>query len=287
MIKRNKNGLTEKEFLERYNPGNYPKPSVTVDAMIFRMKEDLSCMQVLLIQRKDHPCLDQWALPGGFINMDESAYEAVCRELQEETGLTGMYMEQLYTMNKPDRDPRMRIIDIAYIALLPYEKASDVIAGDDAKNAVWFDITFTDDVMELSNREEYIKIKYVLTPELFKNGRITITNPVPHQTGTESLAFDHAEIILEGLMRLRSKVLYTDIAFNLVPEEFTMPDLQKVYEVISGKKMYSKNFREKARLKVERLQGTAKPLSSTRVSALYKYKEDMTDNKEVVLGNTL
>lgn len=273
MKKINKDGLTEEEFLKSYNPGDYPKPSVTVDIMVLRMKEDLSCMQILLIQRSNHPYMDQWALPGGFIDMNESAYEAACRELQEETGLTDVYMEQLYTMSKPNRDPRMRIIDISYIALLPYEKRDEVTAGDDAKNAVWFDISLKDDEMVLSNKEEYVKIRYTLTQELFKNGRVAVKNPVPHQTGNEALAFDHSEIILEGLMRLKNKVMYTDVAFNLVPEEFTLPDLQNVYEVILGKELYAKNFRDKVEQKVVNLQRKYKPLSSSRISTLYKYKE--------------
>ena len=119
MEKRNENGLTEKEFLEQYKPGDYERPSVTVDMLVLGMSEKLDGLKVLLIQRKDHPFIDCWALPGGFVNMDESTYQAACRELEEETGLKNVYMEQLYTMSNPDRDPRMRVIDVSYIALIP------------------------------------------------------------------------------------------------------------------------------------------------------------------------
>lgn len=119
-MERNAAGLTEAEFLANYNPGDYERPSVTVDMMVLRIKQDFSCLQILLIKRKDHPFINCFALPGGFINIRESAYEAACRELQEETGLTNIYLEQIYTMSKPDRDPRMRVIDIAYAALLPF-----------------------------------------------------------------------------------------------------------------------------------------------------------------------
>lgn len=95
MEKRNENGLTEKEFLEQYKPGDYEKPSVTVDMLVLGMSEKLDGLKVLLIQRKDHPFIDCWALPGGFVNMDESTYQAACRELEEETGLKDVYMEQL------------------------------------------------------------------------------------------------------------------------------------------------------------------------------------------------
>lgn len=269
---RNADGLTEAEFLAQYNPGNYERPSVTVDMMVLRMKEDLNNLQILLIQRKDHPCIGQWALPGGFINIDESAYEAACRELQEETGLTDVYLEQIYTMSKPDRDPRMRIIDIAYAALLPYGADSEAVAGDDASNALWFDIDFKNGMLNLHNDENNIKIIYDSKQKIFNNGRIEIKNYVPFLISEEALAFDHVDIIFEGLMRMRNKLMYTDIAFNLVPEEFTLVDLQKVYEVILERKLYKTNFREQIEGKVVETGENTKPITSRRTSRLYKYK---------------
>ena len=94
MEKRNKNGLTEKEFLEQYNPGDYERPSVTVDMMVLRMRDDLECLQILLIQRGDHPYIGCWALPGGFVGIDESTYTAACRELEEETGLKAKVLDE-------------------------------------------------------------------------------------------------------------------------------------------------------------------------------------------------
>ena len=273
MRKRNAKGLTEAEFLAQYNPGNYERPSVTVDMMVLRMKPDLSGLQILLIQRKDHPYIDCWALPGGFINIDESAYEAACRELQEETGLTEVYLEQLYTMSKPDRDPRMRIIDISYIALLPFRYTKQEQAGDDAKDAAWFDIAFTDDKMVFKNKEREYTLDYRLHKKEFTNGILKIENFVPQQVSEDALAFDHAEIILEGFMRLRNKVMYTDIAFNLVPEEFTLPDLQRVFEIILGRELYKTNFRDKIENKTEETGGKAKPLTSRRAAKLYRYKQ--------------
>ena len=182
-MERNAAGLTEAEFLANYNPGDYERPSVTVDMMVLRVKQDFSCLQILLIKRKDHPFINCFALPGGFINMRESAYEAACRELQEETGLTNIYLEQIYTMSKPDRDPRMRIIDIAYAALLPFGYQANVKAGDDAKDALWFDIDISDDHLRLHNEEKDIHIKYQLETKTFKNGILTIENKIPVQDG--------------------------------------------------------------------------------------------------------
>ena len=218
MEKVNADGLTEEEFLAKYQPGNYKRPSVTVDMMVLRMMQRLEGMEILLIQRKNHPYIDTWALPGGFVDIDESAYHAAARELQEETGLQDVYLEQLYTMSQPDRDPRMRVIDIAYIALLPYDKAVEAKAGDDAKDALWFQITYENHKIKLQNKEQNISIEYALIEKEFPNGVLKIKNYIPEQISEEALAFDHAQIILEGLMRLRNKVSYTDVAFKSCTE---------------------------------------------------------------------
>lgn len=272
-IKRDKNGLTEAEFLAQYKPGDYERPSVTVDIMVLRMKEDLSGMQTLLIKRGGHPYIDCWALPGGFVDMKESTYEAAARELEEETGLTDVYLEQIYTMNQPNRDPRTRVMSVLYAALLPYEKNAEVKAGDDAKDALWFDITMTDEYILLENKDRNLEIRYALKKKVFKNGRVTIENYVPVLASEEALAFDHSESVLESLMRMKNKVMYTDVAFNLVPEEFTLPDLQRVYECILGKGLYKANFRDKIAPHIVDLNKTAKPITSHKDAKLYKYKE--------------
>lgn len=165
---RNDAGLTEKEFLEQYRPSDYERPSVTVDMLVLCMSKYLDNLKVLLIQRKDHPYINCWALAGGFVGIDESAYQAACRELREETGIeSSTYLEQLYTMSRPDRDPRMRVIDIAYITLM---QEQPTVAGDDARKALWFDISLTKDFLELSNQDENIVIQYRLSKETFQNG---------------------------------------------------------------------------------------------------------------------
>lgn len=269
---KNKNGLTEKEFLEQYRPGDYDRPSVTVDMLLLGMNKTLDSLKILLIQRADHPYINCWALAGGFVNIDESAYTAACRELEEETGLKNIYMEQLYTFTQPDRDPRMRVIDIAYMALMP---ETQVKAGDDAKEAVWFDVKFTDEELIIENEERRIKIVYGLKKHIFKNGVVKYENYVPTLKSKEALAFDHVEIILEGLMRLRNKIDYTDIAFNLMQEEFTLSDLQRVYELILGKPIYKTSFRDKISNKVEELDKKGRSIVGNKSSKLYRYKGEM------------
>lgn len=253
----------------RQQQNDCERPCVTVDILVLGMSRLLDNLKLLLIQRNHHPYADCWALPGGFVNLNESAYTAACRELTKKTGLENIYLEQIYTFTQPDRDPRMRVIDIAYMALMP---AADVKSCNDAKDAVWFDVNFTDDRLLIENAERGIQMIYSLERKSFCNGVVRYENYVPCLKSEEALAFDHAEIILEGLLRLRNKVEYTDIAFNLVPEEFALSDLQKVYEVILGKEIYKANFRTKIADKVESLNKKGRSVIGNKSSLLYRYK---------------
>lgn len=267
---RNKNGLTEKEFLERYRPGDYSRPSVTVDNLIFTIDEKLNNLKILLIKRGDHPYMNCWALPGGFIDMNESAFEAANRELKEETGLEGIYLEQLYTYTQPKRDPRMRIIDIAYLALVPYLSP---VAGDDASDAAWFDVQIKNNYLLLSNEEKNIYMKYLLEDKSFSVGAICYDNRVPNLVSSDRLAFDHDLIVYDGLMRLRNKAEYTDIVFNLMKKHFTLPDLQRVYEIILGRPLYKKNFRDKIKDRVQESEIEIRSVCGERASKAYTYKK--------------
>lgn len=264
----NREGLTEREFLERYSPADYERPSVTVDMLLFAMSEKLDTLKVLLIQRKDHPYIGSWALAGGFVGISESAYEAACRELSEETGLSNVYLEQLYTMSKPERDPRMRVISIAYMALM---QEMPVVAGDDACDAVWCDVLFDDRKLCITNKEVGVDIRYGLRKKEFVNGVVKTVGYAPVLKSEDSLAFDHADIILEGLLRLRNKLEYSDIAFNLMNREFTLPDLQRVYEIILGRELYKVNFRSKMLGKVELTGRKGRSITGNRQSDLYRY----------------
>jgi 8-oxo-dGTP diphosphatase len=158
---------------------------------------------VLLIRRKRWPFEGMWAIPGGFVNPDESLEEAATRELQEETGVRDVYLEQLYTFGDPGRDPRTRVITVVYYALMRADQLN-VQAADDAEDAGWFRMYHLPD-----------------------------------------LAFDHRKILDYTLQRLRGKLEYTTIGFQLLAEEFTLRELQFVYEAILDRKLDKRNFRRK------------------------------------------
>ncbi len=246
---RDEKGLTETEFLAAYQPGIYPRPSVTVDMIVFAIDSLANAnlrksadqeLEVLLIQRKNHPFLHQWAIPGGFVDIDESLDDAAKRELREETGLENLYLEQLYTWGAVHRDPRMRVISTSYMALVNKEDLT-AKAGDDAMDAAWFSIRLTEKqdglLLQLYNSEKDITIRYqcVSSP----------VDPVFLPLDAQMLAFDHVQILYTALTRLRNKIEYTPLVFRLMPEEFTLSTLQKVYEAILGRKLLKANFRKK------------------------------------------
>ena len=176
-----------------------PDVAVAVDLVIFTVHD--GTLQVLLIERGIPPFKGQWALPGGFILERETLEEAARRELEEETGLRDVYLEQLYTFGDPDRDPRGRTVAVAYYALTP---PAPLRASTDAANAAWFPAA-----------------------------------------SPPKLAFDHAKILKIGLERLRSKLGYTTVGFELLPKQFTLPELQDLYEAILERPLDKRNFRKK------------------------------------------
>lgn len=193
------------EFMQNCVVYRYPKPDVTTDAVVFGLDLDEGKLNILLIRRgrEDEPFYDHWALPGGFLNMDEGLGKCARRELREETGVEPSYMEQLFTFGHPDRDPRGRVVTVAHMALVRPDQVT-VKADDDAKDAQWFNVD----------------------------------NLPP-------LAFDHDEIIDMGLRRLRGKLRWQPIGVDLLDAEFTLSDLQQVYEVILGHSTDKRNFRRK------------------------------------------
>jgi len=202
----------ESAFLEAYDPTRYPRPSVTVDLVIFTVRD--ADVKVLLVQRKEHPYRHEWALPGGFVRVKddpldqgESLLDAAHRELAEETGLPPRtaFLEQLYTYGRPGRDPRTRVISVAWYALIKPDLAPFVTAGTDAADVRWFSLT-----------------------------------QMP-----ERLAFDHESIIQTAVERIRGKIDYAPIAFNLVPETFTVAELRSVYSAVKGVPYDAGNFRRR------------------------------------------
>ncbi|WP_147060169.1 NUDIX hydrolase, partial [Sporosarcina luteola] len=260
--------LSEEEFIEQYKKtekNKYEKPSITTDMVIFtvatetvadKRKKAEKELQLLLIRRGGHPYKGDWALAGGFMGIDEDLDTAVQRELKEETGVDGVYAEQLYTWSAVDRDPRMRIVSVSYLALVDQEKLPPLQAGDDAEDVRWFTIKEKtveirdEEVSGMRRRTEEIELE-LTSGELKVSAtveKLTVTDRANTRTTMsitkrDGIAFDHAEIILYSLERLRGKVNYTNIAFNLVGNEFTLPDLQQVYEVILGRDLNKVQFR--------------------------------------------
>lgn len=211
-----------------YNADKYEKPSVTVDIVLFTvLRQEL---QVLLVKRDVAPYKNRWALPGGFVRPRENLEQAALRELSEETGVDDVYLEQLYTFGDVDRDPRMRVITVAYYALVPSTELH-LRASTDTSDARWFAI-----------------------------------GECPH------LAFDHDRIVAHALERMRNKIMYVPIAWGLLPETFTLTDLQNVYEVILGRTLDKRNFRKKV-LGSELLKPTRMVLKGGphRPPALYRF----------------
>ena len=268
---------TEEEFLKAYDSSKFEKLSMTTDILLISVssikqdnyrKTSEKKMSILLVKRDNYPYKDMWCLPGGFLNpTNETLDECAKRVLKNETNLTNIYLEQLFTFSDLERDPRMRVVSTSYIALVDKNCLSDKLVS----NASWFDITFIeekDNVVDivLDNGVEEIKfsIKKTLkekTTDRYKFS--TIKN--------NKLAFDHPVVILSGIERLKNKVNYTDIVFNMMPEYFTLGDLQQVYEVILGKKLLYPAFRRIIADKVEKTD-KVKTGGGHRPSALFRYK---------------
>jgi 8-oxo-dGTP diphosphatase len=178
------------------------RPAVTVDCVVFGFHPAGPGLQILLIERGITPFLGMQALPGGFVRPGETLEVAARRELQEETGLSETFLEQLYTFGNPNRDPRGWVITVAYYALV--FTGYRLVATADARAVAWHQV-----------------------------------NDLPQ------LAFDHAEIVALALERLRGKIRYRPIGFELLPEKFTLPQLQRLYETVLGRELDKRNFRKK------------------------------------------
>jgi 8-oxo-dGTP diphosphatase len=207
----------------------YPHPAVTTDVVLFTI--DDSRLKLLLISRASEPFAGQWALPGGFLEIDEDLKDGALRELREETGVSGIYLEQLRSFGRPGRDPRERVISVAYYALAPCERLT-VRAASDAAEASWFPVA-----------------------------------------DLPALAFDHAQIIQAAHERLVAKLDYSTIAFQFMPERFTLSELQQVYEILLDAELDKRNFRKWARA-LEQIEETdeQRRRGSHRPARLYRLK---------------
>jgi ADP-ribose pyrophosphatase YjhB (NUDIX family) len=218
-------------------------------------------LEVLLIKRGTKPYIGQWALPGGFLEGEETVGETALRELEEETGTNNVYLEQLYTFSEPKRDPRGRVLSCAFMSLIP-KNSVESRNDSDASDAAWFDLEY-----ERTRKGIY---KIVLTGrEQVLSASVQLSAEEPVILKNKGLAFDHAKIIVFAIERLREKLETTDIAFNLLPETFTLSEMQMIYEAISNEKYYPTAFRRKV---ISKVKATGKKTSSVghRPSALYK-----------------
>ena len=217
----------------KYDSSQYEKMSVAVDLLVFTIEDDR--LKLLMIEREEEPFAGKLALPGVFVGIDETLDAAAKRGIREETGLKDIYFEQLYTFGDVKRDPRMRIVSVSYMALVPLEKLT-FKAGKRTKDAYLVDV------------EELL-------------------------SSNTSVAFDHKKIIDYARWRLANKAEYTLIAFHLVPDGFTLPNLQKVYEILLGKPLYKANFRKKVAEFIEETEFQTSG-DAHRPSRIYRLKEE-------------
>jgi len=210
---------------------DYPRPALTVDIVTFSIR--IGQLNALLIKRIKDPYAGMWALPGGFLNIEESLEDATTRVLEEKTGLQEVYLEQLYTYGDPFRCPKDRVITVAYFALIPSNAPIKYEGGKEISQVSWFPI---DDLPQL--------------------------------------AFDHHDILNYALRRLRYKLEYSAVGFELLPELFTLSELQSTYEIILGESLDKRNFRRRI-LGANVIEPTQhKRTGEGRPAQLFRYRDD-------------
>ena len=266
---------SEEAFLKDYDSSVFEKLSMTTDILIMSVSnEDTGNYRklsekkfsILLVKRDNYPFKDKWCLPGGFVGIDETLDEAAKRVLKTETNLKDIYIEQLYTFSGIKRDPRMRVISTSYMALVDKNRLMDKLSA----NASWFNVFMLEDEksynVTLDNGIE--EIKFVVGKKL----RNKTTDRYDFNIiKNDKLAFDHPLVIVSGIERLKNKIEYTDIVFNMMPKYFTLGELQQVYEVILGKKLLDPAFRRIIANKVEKTD-KVQTGGGHRPSALFRYK---------------
>ncbi|HEY1728273.1 MAG TPA: NUDIX domain-containing protein [Candidatus Baltobacteraceae bacterium] len=238
------NNLDEQRFLAEYDQSKFPRPSVTVDvALLCPSDGDL---RTLISRRSDFPFKNEWALPGGFVGIDESLDEAAARVLRDKAGLRDIFLEQLYTFGDPNRDPRGWVITVSYYALVP---ASELEPSAPGTQLARVRVPWEGDV----------------------GGPVTIEDA---QGNSLPLAFDHEQIVGVAVKRIRGKLDYTPIGFELLPETFTLFDLQQVHETVLGRDLNKDSFRRRM-LASGLLEptGDAREGTAHRQPALYRRKK--------------
>ena len=216
----------------------YPHPAVTTDVVVFTIRDER--LSILLVKRANPPYQGEWALPGGFLAIDEDLDACAARELREETGISGVYLEQLYTFGATHRDPRERVISVTYYALVPQDALATPRAASDAADVGWH--------------------PFEKLPEL---------------------AFDHADIIAMAHQRLVAKLDYSTIAFQFMPETFTLSELQCVYEVLLNQSLDKRNFRKRI-LSLDLIEETGKLRRSGKHRPAREYRAKHPKRVEII-----
>jgi len=239
----------ETAFLSEYDENTFPRPSLTVDVALLTAAE--GSLHALLLRRSNHPEMGKWALPGGFVRLGESLDQAAARVLREKAGLADVFLEQLYTFGEPGRDPRTRVVTVAYYALVPAERlaAAGVAGGEETS------------------------IAPLSVPWAGESGGAVAA--LDASGGALRLAFDHAEILGMAVKRLRGKLDYAPIGFRLLPDVFSLRSLQQVHEVILGRRLNKDSFRRRM-LASDQLAATGERRTDVeyRPPELYRYTGD-------------
>lgn len=214
--------MHEDAFLAAYDPTPYGRLALTVDAVLLGLHEGRPA--ALLLKRDEPPGAGCWALPGGFVRVDETLDAAAERVLREKAGLAGLHMEQLYTFGALDRDPRMRIVSVAYLALLPEHAFAAAARNGAGLLPASIDVPWAGEA----------------------GGPVAVLPPAGSaESGPLRLAFDHADILALAMLRLRGKLDYSEVGFRLLPELFTLRQLQDVHEAILGTALNKPAFRRR------------------------------------------
>jgi len=251
-VERNETDTEELAFLARYDASIFPRPSVAVDVVLVTAHEGR--LRALLVRRDEHPAKGRWALPGGFVRLDESLEGAAARVLRDKAGLSGVFVEQLFTFGAVERDPRTRVITVAYYALVDHERLAAAKPGNGDSLVAALDVPWTG----------------------VTGGGVGAVGPGDEQL---ALAFDHDVILGVAVERLRGKLDYAPIGFELLPEHFTLRGLQRVHETVAGRAVNKDSFRRRM-LASGRVVATGERERDTphRPAELYRFERNCQTN---------
>lgn len=265
--------ISDADFLKNYNSETYEKMSVTTDITLFSVSDiktdnyrmlNEKAFSILLVKRTTPPFIDKWCLPGGFLSLDETLIDCAKRVLFVETNLDNIYLEQLYTFSEIERDIRTRVLSCSYLGLIDKNKIENRLK----ENAKFFNVKLNkkDNILTINFKCDDIEFNTSILEEVDSFGIVNYK-----EIDNNYLAFDNLNVIATSINRLKNKINYTDIIFNMMPKRFTLKELQLVYEAILGKKLLDPVFRRNISDKVIKTN-EIKVCGGHRPSSLYEYK---------------